>query len=90
MNICGCLISVARDVLPSAQAQMEAIPGVEVFAATEDCRLVVVVEDTAEAYASEIIMSLHNIPGVYALTLNYHHFEDAPSRAPATVSHQEI
>ena len=77
MNICGCLVSVARDAQATARAQMEAMAGVEVHAASDDGRLVVVVEDTADAYASDIIMALHNIPGVYALTLNFHHFEPA-------------
>jgi len=75
MNICGCLVHVSREALSGARAQMEGMAGVEVHAATPDGRLVVVVEDTAEAPASDIIMSLHQIPGVYSLTLNYHHFE---------------
>ena len=90
MNICGCLVSVTPNAQATARAQMAAMPGVEVHAASDDGRHVVVVEDTADAFASDIIMALHNIPGVYALTLNFHHFEDAPSRAPAAISHQEI
>ena len=77
MNICGCLVHVARDKIATARATMEAMAGVEVHAQSEDGRLVVVVEDTADAYASDIIMALHQVPGVISLTLNYHHFEDA-------------
>jgi len=76
MNICGCLVSVSRDHMLSARSAMENMAGVEIHAETEDSRLIVVVEDTEEAYASDTIMSLHQVPGVYALTLNYHHFED--------------
>ncbi|MGR3792985.1 chaperone NapD [Vannielia sp. SX4] len=83
MNICGCLVHVARDVVTEARAAMEATPGVEVHAQTDDGRLVVVVEDTDAAFASDTIMGLHQIPGVISLTLNYHHFEDpAPCAAP--------
>ena len=82
MNICGCLVHVAASSLPQSRQQMEATEGVEVHAQTEDGRLVVVVEDTEEARASDIIMGLHQIPGVLSLTLNYHHFEDLSQPAP--------
>lgn len=82
MNICGCLVHVTLDALPRARAMMEAIDGVEVHAQAEDGRMVVVVEDTDSAYASDTIMALHQVPGVISLTLNYHHFEDTSSRAP--------
>lgn len=82
MNICGCLVHVNRDLVDAARENMEQIHGVEVHAQTEDGRLVVVVEDTDQALASETIMALHQIPGVITLTLNYHHFEDIPQRAP--------
>ena len=80
MNICGCLVHVAQDALPKARTQMEALDGVEVHAQSDDGRLVVVVEDTDTAFASEIIMSLHQIRGVISLTINYHHFEDLAQR----------
>ena len=76
MNICGCLIHTALEGAEDARACIEAMPGAEVHAAGDDGRFVVVVEDTADRLASEIIMDLHQIPGVVSLTLNYHHFED--------------
>ncbi|AWI86493.1 nitrate reductase (plasmid) [Alloyangia pacifica] len=89
MNICGCLVHVLRDALPEARAQMEALDGVEVHAETEDGRLVVVVEDTDTAFASDIIMSLHQIRGVVSLTINYHHFEEPPQRPSPAAPHPE-
>lgn len=76
MNICGCLVHAAPDTGPRVRAAAEAMEGVEVHAMTEDERLVVVVEDTRSARASDIIMAIHQIPGVISLTLTYHHFED--------------
>ncbi|MDO5631082.1 MAG: chaperone NapD [Paracoccus sp. (in: a-proteobacteria)] len=76
MNICGCLVHVAPASLDSARDAIAAMDGVEVHAATNDGRLVVVVEDTADKRASDIIMAVHQVPGVLSLTLNYHHFED--------------
>ncbi len=82
MNICGCLVHVNRNTIDTTREEIEQIQGVEVHAQTEDGRLVVVVEDTEDTLASDTIMALHQIPGVITLTLNYHHFEDIPLRAP--------
>ncbi len=82
MNICGCLVHVAPDSTGTARQVMEDTPGVEVHAATDDGRFVVVVEDTPARMASEIIMDLHQIPGVISLTLTYHHFEDLAESYP--------
>lgn len=76
MNICGCLVHAMPERVPAATQALEDIAGVEVHAQSEDGRLVVVVEDTEDRFASEIIMDLHQIPGVVSLTLTYHHFED--------------
>ena len=76
MNICGCLVHIHPERADRAAVEMEAFEGVEIHGRGEGGRFVVVVEDTAERLASEIIMDLHQIPGVISLTLTYHHFED--------------
>ena len=76
MNICGCLAHVSPVHADAAAQVMNEIPGVEVHAQTDEGRFVVVVEDTPARLASEIIMDLHQIPGVLSVTLTYHHFED--------------
>ena len=76
MNICGCLVHVAPEHGERAAQEIEGLEGVEIHATSGDGRLVVVVEDTADQLASEIIMALHQVPGVISLTLTYHHFED--------------
>ena len=83
MNICGCLVHVAPAHVERAARDIECFEGVEVHATSADGRLVVVVEDTADRLASEIIMALHQVPGVISLTLTYHHFEDV-AKARAT------
>ncbi|MFW8637335.1 chaperone NapD [Cribrihabitans pelagius] len=89
MNICGCLVHIAPGPAPAARRQIDAMEGVEVHAATPDGRLVVTVEDTGTARASDIIMALHQVPGVLSLTLNYHHFEDLPPRSSLAASQPE-
>lgn len=83
MNICGCLVHAAVQSLPGIREQIEAMDGVEIHASDDGGRLVVVVEDTPANTASELIMQLHQIPGVLSVTLTYHHFEDlaAPEAA---------
>ncbi len=79
MNICGCLVHVAPRYKEQAVASIEATEGAEIHGQSDDGRFVVVVEDTAERFASDTIMTLHQIPGVVSLTLNYHHFEEPNS-----------
>ncbi len=98
MNICGCLIHVTPEQSEAASCAISVFDGVEIHAADEDGRFVVVVEDTEKRRASEIIMDLHQVPGVVSLTLTYHHFEEPrhPMRPPekpqthAGVSHDHI
>ncbi len=83
MNICGCLVHVAKSRCAVVRDAMAATEGVEIHAESDDGRFVVVVEDTCAARASETIMGLHQIPGVVSLTLTFHHFEEASeSRKP--------
>ena len=78
MNICGCLLHAAPGKASAVATAAEAMTGVDVHATTEDDRIVVVVEDTDDKRASDLIMEMHQIPGVLSLTLTYHHFEDQP------------
>ncbi|WP_247738735.1 MULTISPECIES: chaperone NapD [unclassified Shimia] len=64
-------------------ADIKATEGCEVHA-QEEGRIVTTVEDTETRRASEIIMDMHQIPGVITITLTYHHFE--PSGADAAAS----
>ena len=83
MNICGCLIHVLPERADDVRPVLEAIDGVEVHAVSDDGRFVIGVEDTPRKRASDIIMDLHQIPGVVSLTLTYHHFEDELQRRPS-------
>ncbi|WP_170474204.1 chaperone NapD [Ruegeria arenilitoris] len=90
MNICGCLVHVSPDSLKAARDRIESVEGAEVHAATEDGRLVVVVEDTPNRLASETIMDLHHVPGVISLSLTYHHFEDPADTHPQNIASHQI
>lgn len=75
LNICGCLVHTMPDKTDTVAQAIEATDGAEVHA-RENGRLVVTVEDWGDRLASEIIMDLHQIPGVLTITLTYHHFEE--------------
>ncbi|WP_150523531.1 chaperone NapD [Roseibium sediminis] len=76
MNICGCLVHASAETASTVRHAIEALGGAEIHADGEDGRFVVVVEDTDTSLASELIMAIHQIPGVISVTLTYHHFED--------------
>lgn len=82
MNICGCLVHAAPDRVRAAEREMSAFDGVEIHGVSDDGRIIVVVEDTSDRFASETIMALHQVPGVLSLTLTYHHFENLADAAP--------
>lgn len=73
-NICGCLVHAIPERVSHIMAEIEALEGCDVHAA-EGGRIVTTVEDTETQRASEIIMGMHQIPGVITITLTYHHFE---------------
>lgn len=74
LNICGCLVHAAPDMVPGVIRAIDAMEGCETHA-HEDGRVVVTVEDTPTRRASDQIMDMHQIPGVITVTLTYHHFE---------------
>ena len=76
MNICGCLVHASPDHIERVAESITAMDGCEIHGQSEDGRFVVVVEDTDDRKASEIIMEMHQVPGVVSLTLTYHHFEE--------------
>lgn len=81
-NICGVLVHADPScLLPTCDA-LSALPGVEIHEQSDDGRLVVTVEDSAEAMAVATLAKLHEVPGVASAALVYHHCEtDEPSES---------
>ena len=85
LNICGCLIQTAPEKAQSVIAAITLINGCEVHAFDQG-RIVTTVEDTSDKRASDLIMEMHQIPGVLSVTLTYHNFDQlGPERADAPV-----
>jgi periplasmic nitrate reductase NapD len=85
MNICGCLVHATGETADAVRSSVEALEGAEVHGASDDGRLVVVVEDTQTQTAADKIMAMHQIPGVISVTITYHHFEDLAANDTASL-----
>lgn len=75
MNVCGVLVHTFPARIADVESALGLMPGVEVHARTEDSRLIVTVEDTPTAAASDGVAAIHALSGVVAAILVYHHFE---------------
>ncbi|WP_422064910.1 chaperone NapD [Shimia sp.] len=71
------------DKVSDVVTAVERSEGCEVHA-HEEGRIVVTVEDTETKRASEIIMDMHQIPGVITVALTYHHFESIGADASSS------
>ena len=72
-NICGVFIQTRPENLAGVEQALSSTPGVDVFQAEKDGRLVVVIEDTPDKYASETLTDLRSVNGVLSASLVYHH-----------------
>jgi nitrate reductase NapAB chaperone NapD len=77
MNICGCVVETrAQDAAAVAQRLLD-LPGVGLHA-SDGGKLVVTVEDTAEAQAADTLAALGQVAGVLNTSLIYHYGGDEP------------
>lgn len=74
-NICGVLVQVHPERRWAVKEELEALPGVEVHAATEQGKLIVTVEDAEGAWAGATISRFNEVKDVLSVALIYHHFE---------------
>ena len=75
-NICGVLVHTRPGEVVDVKGRLAAMPGVEVHAATEEGRVVVVVEDTAERLAIDTITDIFRTAGVINASLVYQYTDD--------------
>ena len=77
MNICSLVVHTKPDMTAGVEAQLTALPGVEIHA-SESGKLIVTVEDTEQASAADTMMSFDNVKGVINSVLVYHYGGDEP------------
>ncbi len=76
MNLCSLIVHTRPNRGPEVERALNAIPGVEVHGGVEEGKLIVTVEDTEQAFASDTMMSFNDIEGVVSTTLIYHYGGD--------------
>jgi len=76
MNLCSLIVHTRPDKGPMVEERLNQIPGVEVHGGVEEGKLIVTVEDTDQAPASDTLMSFNDIEGVVSATLIYHYGGD--------------
>lgn len=77
-NICGVLVQARPERQKAVEASLAVMPGVEIHEKAADGRLIITVEDTDQAWASETLANVHKIKGVIAASLVYHHRDTEP------------
>lgn len=91
MNIAGVLIHAYPGQNDKAREALSILEGVEVHHETDDGRFIVTVEDGEDSRCDDIVLDLHNTPGVASAALVYHNFESentnvSPNQAAPSAS----
>lgn len=78
MNISGVLVRSYPENSQSVQQALALMEGVEVHGSNEDGRIVVTVEQETAGQMSDLLVLMHDVPGVLSTSMIYHQFEDLP------------
>nr|MDA3870256.1 chaperone NapD [Gammaproteobacteria bacterium] len=78
MDISGVLVRSYPENSQSVQQALALMEGVEVHGSNEDGRIVVTVEQENAGKLSDLLVLMHDVPGVLSTSMIYHQFEDLP------------
>ena len=78
-HLSSLLVHAAPTAADAVVAGLEALPGVELHAREPSGRLIVTVETESEAGLAERMAAIRALDDVYAVSLVYHHIENAES-----------
>ncbi len=71
MNIASLVLRIQPAQRAAAETALIALPGVECHGMSDDGKLIVTVEETAESSVSDTLIAVHSVPYVLAVTLAY-------------------
>ena len=80
MNISSLIVDARPEALPSVQAALGAMPGVEIHTATAAGKLIVTVEADGDAATTETFARIGATSGVMSVAMVYHQFEANPDQ----------
>lgn len=72
-EIASAIVHVLPGRAAALRGRLAALPGVDIHAESADGRVVITVEDTAQATAGDTLLSLHGIEDVLAVALVSHY-----------------
>ncbi len=75
MTICSLVVYAKPEKTPIVEGVIAALDGADVHAATNEGKLVVLLDHPDRTYCSETIMNLNNIDGVLSTSLVYEYYE---------------
>ena len=78
MNISSVLVYTRPQDLQLVREQLSALAGVEVHGASENGRLIVIIEADSVQAVADIFAQINQQPGVLAASMVYHQFEPDP------------
>lgn len=77
MQICSLVVHVKPQLLDGVQADLQAMPGVEVHSVSSEGKLVITVEDVpGGALVLDTLTAIGNVAGVLSTVLVYHYGDD--------------
>ncbi len=84
MTVSGVLILVRPADTARVSAALVTLSGIEVHTRGDDGRLVVTIEGDDDRAVSDMFVRLHDIEGVVAVTLAWHHNSELSEEADET------
>ncbi len=88
-NICSLVVHLAPARATAAERAIAALPGVEIHARADNCRLIVTAVDGPQTKAIDQIAAIHRTPGVVSAALVFHAFDSAADAETAAASSQQ-
>lgn len=77
LHVSGILVQTRPEAVDRVQAELAALPGVEVHTATPAGRLITVVERDSDGALAAVLEDMQNTTGVLSAALVYHYSDDS-------------
>lgn len=80
MHISSIVVHVDPGVVERVRGFLEAMPGLDVHAATDDGKLVVTIETDSDHASITSVEAVRAMPGVLSVAMVFHQFESDPEQ----------
>jgi nitrate reductase NapD len=77
MDISGVLVRAFPQDIDTVSQALSSLEGVEVHGANEDGRMVVTIERENGRQFADLLVQMHDVPGVLSASMIYHQFEES-------------